>query len=111
MIRYIFLFLFSVFISSWSQILLKSSAGENHDSFIREYLNIKVVIAYMFFFVSSLLTVFAYKYVPLSLGPVLEASGYIFVAILGGLLLKEKLEKRKIMGLIIIFVGILVSNL
>ena len=33
---------------------------------------------------------YAYKYVPLSLGPMLEACGYIFVTVLGVCILKEK---------------------
>lgn len=110
MVKYIGLFLFSVFISSVSQIILKSSTKKEYKTVIEEYLNPKVIFAYGIFFASSLLTVFAYKYVPLSLGPVLEASGYIYVAILGYLFLKEKLTKRKILGLAIILLGIVISN-
>ena len=40
---YVLLLLFSVFISAVSQILLKKSALERHTSWIREYLNIKVI--------------------------------------------------------------------
>lgn len=111
MAKYICLFLFSVFISSVSQIILKSSTKKEYKSIVQEYLNPKVIIAYGIFFASSLLTVFAYKYVPLSLGPVLEASGYIYVAVLGYIFLKEKFNKRKVLGLAIILVGIVVSNL
>lgn len=109
--KYIGLFLFSVFISAVSQILLKSSAKEQHESSWRDYLNWKVIVAYGIFFLSSLLTVFAYRYVPLSMGPMLEASGYIFVAVLGLLFLKERIGKRKWFGLSMILVGIIVAYL
>ena len=108
---YIALFLFSVFISSVSQIMLKTSANINYKRWIDEYLNPKVIVAYGLFFASSLLTVFAYKYVPLSMGPILEATGYVFVSVLGYFVLKEKIGKRKIIGLIIIISGIIIFNM
>lgn len=108
---YIALFLFSVFVSSVSQILLKTSANKKYDHWIREYLNPKVIIAYGMFFLSSLLTVFAYKFVPLSMGPILEASGYVFVSVMGYFILKEQIGCRKIIGLVVIVLGIVIFNL
>lgn len=108
---YILIFLLSVFISSASQIILKKSANKKYDSRLKEYLNFPVLSAYVLFFGSSLLTVIAYKNVPLSLGPVLEATGYIWVSILGVLILKESISKNKILGMIMIIVGIVVFNI
>lgn len=108
---YIIVFLGSVLISSISQIILKTSANKHHESVIKEYLNLRIIVAYGMFFVSSLITVLAYRGVPLSLGPVLEASGYIYVAILGEIFLKEKISRRKLAGLIIIILGIVLSSL
>lgn len=109
--QYIAIFLFSVFISSASQIILKKSASQEKKSLLQEYLNVKVIMAYGLFFLSSLITVLAYKYVPLSMGPVLEASGYIFVTILGGAFLKERVGKRKILGLCCIIFGIVLFSI
>lgn len=109
--KYIILFLFSVFVSSVSQIVLKSSANKKCERWIEEYLNVRVIVAYGLFFASSLLTVFAYKYVPLSMGPILEASGYVFVSVLGHYILKEKVGKRKIVGLAVILIGIIIFNI
>ena len=100
--KYIVLFLFSVFISSVSQILLKSSAKQQHEKSWKDYLNWKVIVAY---------GVFAYRYVPLSMGPILEASGYLFVAVLGYFILKERIGKRKWLGLSLILAGIVVAYL
>ena len=44
-IRYIGLFLFSVFISSVSQVILKKSANRTYASKLQEYLNIPVMLA------------------------------------------------------------------
>lgn len=110
-ILYAAVFLISVLISSVSQIMLKKSANKTYDSKIKEYLNFPVIFAYGLFFMSSLLTVFAYKYIPLSMGPIMEATGYIWVSVLGYLILKEKMTGKKIFGLCIIVAGITVFNL
>lgn len=108
---YILIFLCSVLISSISQVLLKSSANKEHGNALKEYLNPKVIIAYGMFFLATLITILAYKYVPLSMGGILESSGYIFVAVLSYIFLHEKISKRKMLGLAVILLGILVFNL
>ena len=108
---YIAVFLFSVLVASISQIMLKKSANQKYERWIDEYLNFKVIFAYGLFFLSSLLTVYAYKFVPLSMGPVLEATGYIFVSAMGYFILKEKIGKKKFAGLVIIIVGIVIFSL
>lgn len=111
MTLYIFLFVFSVFISSVSQTILKTSAEKKYDNRLQEYLNPKVIVAYGIFFSSSLITVVAYKYVPLSLGPILESCGYIFITLLGYFILHEKVGKKKLIGLIVILMGIGIFNM
>ena len=103
---YLGLFLFSVLISSISQIILKKSANKTHKGFLREYMNPRVMIAYFLFFCSSLLTMYSYKKVPLSLGAVLEATGYIWVTVLGLVILKEHVNRKKWTGLGLIVLGI-----
>lgn len=73
-------------------------------------MNVRVISAYGIFFLSSFLTMFAYKYVPLSMGPMLEACGYIFVSVLGVLILKEKVGMRKISGMALIILGIVIVS-
>ena len=108
---YIIIFLISILISSISQTILKASANQQHESSVKEYLNFRVIFAYGLFFLSSFITVFAYKNVSLSLGPVLEATGYIFVTILGVLFLKECVSCRKFIGLAFILLGVFIFNL
>ena len=45
------------------------------------------------------------------MGPVLESTGYIYVGILGFIILREKLTKRIILGNIVIIAGILIFAL
>lgn len=107
-VLYVFIFLISVLISSVSQIILKKSANKPHKNLIHEYFNFPVVLSYSIFLLATFLTVFAYKKVPLSYGPVLESTGYIYVLFLSSMVLKEKITIKKAVGTLLILVGILV---
>ena len=102
---------FGVLISSFSQILLKKSAQKKHSSFIKEYLNPCVIIAYAIFFAATFLSIYAYKVVPLSLGPILDSSGGFFITILGLIFLKEKITVKKAIALAIIILGIIIYSI
>lgn len=97
-------------ISAFSQIMLKKSAQKQYSSRIREYLNPLVIIAYAIFFGCTLISLYALKVVPLRLSPILEASGYIFIALLSDLFFREKLSRIQLLGLLLIFAGIVVST-
>lgn len=102
--------LISVFIAAISQVILKTAANKSYENPIREYLNIRVISAYGMFFLSTLLTMLALRYIPLSLSPVIEATSYLYVALIGYFFLKERLSKRKITGLVLILTGILIYS-
>ena len=103
--------LISVFISSVSQILLKKAANKTYSSSLKEYLNPLVIGAYAMFFTSVVLTMLALKTVPLSMSPILESTGYIFVSLLGYFFLKERFSKRKILGFGLILAGVILFSL
>ena len=88
------IYILGVIISALAQVLLKKSADVERKNKLKEYLNFKTIFAYAIFFGATLCTVFAYKYVPLSMGPILGTTEYIFVAILSYFLLKEKISKK-----------------
>lgn len=103
--------LFGVFISSVSQVMLKKAAAKKYDSVIKEYLNPLVIIAYTIFVATTFLSVFAYKVVPLSMGPILEATAYIYITLFGIKIFGEKVNKRKLISLAIIIIGIVIYSL
>ena len=107
-IVYVFLYILGVVISAFAQVLLKKSADSKKENLIKEYLNFKTIASYTIFFVATLLTVLSYKYIPLSFGPILGTLEYLFVGVLGYFLLKEKIKKKKIIGLIIIILGVFI---
>ena len=79
-----------------------------HDSVIAEYLNPRVIIAYLIFFAATLMTIYAYKEVPLSLGPILEATSYVYVMVFGAVFFAEKPTKLKVAAIGLILVGVAV---
>ena len=108
---YMCFLLFGVLVSSISQVLLKKEAMMPHDSLIKEYLNMKVIVAYIMFFASTFFSIIAYKGIPLSLGPVLEATSYIYVTVFGVTVFKENINSKKIMSLGFILVGIFIYSM
>lgn len=108
MILYSAILIFSVFISAFSQVLLKKSALKSYDSFIREYLNFYVIPAYAIYFLAVFLDLIALRKVPVSFVPVAEASSYIFVLFFGRIFFRESFSKRKVLAMALILAGIVV---
>lgn len=103
--------LFGVFISAISQVLLKKSAMRDHGSAIKEYLNPFVIFAYTLFVAATLLSVIAYRGIPLSMGPILDATGYIYVTIFGVTIFHERLTAKRVLALALIVTGIVVYSM
>lgn len=102
--------LVGVFLSAISQVMLKKAAMRQYSSRMREYLNPLVIFAYTIFVGTTFLGIYAYKGIPLSMGPVLEATSYIYVTIFGVTIFKEKLTWRKLAALLLIVAGIVVYS-
>ncbi len=111
LLLYSALMLAGTFISSVAQVLLKKAAMREYGSVLKEYLNVRVIAAYAIFFAASLLAIFAYRVVPLSMGPILEATGYIYVTVFGVLIFHERLSPPKLLALGLILAGIAVYAL
>lgn len=110
LVLYAGIMLVGVFISSVAQVLLKKAAQKKYDSVLQEYLNLPVITAYAIFFAATFLSIYAYKVVPLSMGPIIEATGYIYVTIFGVTIFNEKINKQKIFALALIIGGIAVYS-
>jgi len=109
--RYSLLFLSGVMISSLAQIILKKAAVREFRTPLKRYFNLRVMAGYFILLSVTLLTAFAYRGVPLKAGPVLQASGYIFIALFSRLFLGEKLSSRQWKGIFLIITGIAVFHL
>lgn len=103
--------LVGVFISAISQVMLKKAALKKYDNVVKEYLNPLVIFAYVLFVGTTLLSILAYRGIPLSMGPILEATSYIYVTIFGVRIFGEKINRKKIMSLSLIVMGIIIYSL
>ena len=102
---FLFIMLGGTFFSAISQILLKQSANIQYSNPLREYLNWRVILAYFLFFGIPLLNTWCYTKVDMRYGPVIDTAAYVFVLLLSKVILKEKITKRKIAGVILILIG------
>lgn len=100
--------LLGVFVSAVSQVMLKKSASREHGSVVKEYLNPLVVFAYVLFVSATLLSVLSYKGIPLSMGPVLDATGYLWVTLFGVTIFHERMNAKKLLALALIVSGIVI---
>lgn len=105
------LLLLGVFLGAVSQVMLKKAALKEYSSKIKEYLNPLVILAYVIFVGTTLISVYAYRVLPLSLGPILEATSYIYVTIFGAVFFRETINIRKLSGLLLIIAGIAIYAL
>ena len=106
MILFVLFLIFSNFIGAVSQVLLKKSALEEHKSFIFEYLNVKVILAYALFFCAVFIDLYALKVVPVSFVPIIEASSYIFAIVLSNIFFKDTINFKQLIAFILIISGI-----
>ena len=81
--------------SAVSQILLKQSANQEHESILKEYLNWRVITAYLIFGAVLLVNTYAYTQVELKYG----------------LVLKEKITRGKLIGNLLIVAGVLIYTM
>lgn len=107
---YFLIALSSVLIAGISQIILKKAAQKTYAKWYLFYLNFPVVFAYFLFFVSTICSVAALRHLPLSLSPMWQSIGQIFVAVLSYFCLKEKITRRKAAGVGVIILGIILFS-
>ena len=98
----------SVVVASFSQILLKKSAGKTYASLIWEYLNLYVILGYGMMVGSTLLTVAGYAGLEYKNGAVIESLGFVLVMLLSRFFFGEKITKKKLLGNSLILLGSLV---
>lgn len=102
--------LLGAFISAFSQVMLKKAALKTYESKWKEYMNPLVIFAYVLFVGTTFLSIIAYRGIPLSMGPVLESTGYFYVTFFGWTIFHEKINWKKILALFFIVFGIIIYS-
>lgn len=103
--------LIGAFFAAVSQYLLKLAANKQYSKAIYNYINPYVMGGYLLLFAITLANLYTLRYLPLYILPLIEATSFIHVAILSTCLLKEKQSKRKIIGLSLIIIGVIVATI
>ena len=104
--NYYIIIIINAFFSALSQILLNISADKKHKNKLLECLNPYVIISYGILFLVLIINVYCMRFVLLKNAHAVAASTYIFVLLLSRVFLKEKITAKKIIGNIIIILGI-----
>lgn len=109
--KFLWVFMFSVFISSCSQIILKIGSKKSYKNKIKEYLNIYVLSGYCILGLATIFAIWSLKGIELKSAPILNSVSYIYILVLSKIFLNEKISKQKIIGNLLIIVGVIVFNL
>lgn len=111
MFKGILIFVIGVIFASISQILLKISASKHtaSDTFASQYINLWVISAYIIFFLTTIISVIALRWLTVSMAAILQTLAQIFVPVLSFFILKEPISLRKGIGILFIVVGMLIA--
>ncbi|PGM92198.1 EamA family transporter [Bacillus cereus] len=105
---YMLLLIFGIILANYSQILLKKATLQQYDSRLKEYVNPYVIIGYSLFVLNAGLNIIALKGLSINQVSALESLSYIIILIFGWYFLGERITKRKVLGNIIILIGVVV---
>ena len=101
------LLLINSLLASFSQVLLKKSAMQKHNSIILEYINIYVIVGYGLFFIVLLGNILIMKHIEMNIVSVFSEAMPLVISIFTGYaFFNEHITKVKILSIILILVGI-----
>jgi len=106
-------FLVSMIIfTGFSQVLLKVGANKaNMKKCNISYVNPYTLIAFSLYVLTTLLTVYALKDIPLNLFYASTSLKFVLILILSKLVLREKIDSSKAFAVLLILVGVMVFNM
>ncbi|NGX56703.1 MAG: 4-amino-4-deoxy-L-arabinose-phosphoundecaprenol flippase subunit ArnF [Candidatus Anoxychlamydiales bacterium] len=107
---HIYLLFFSIIIASCAQILFKfytiNQSITPPNGFLESILNIKLIAGFFLYFCSSILYILALKNIDLSIAYPTIAVSYILIIVLSFFIFKESISLNKIIGIILITLGV-----
>ncbi len=110
--KYHLIYLTAYLITGVSQILLKTGANRYKDiSKISIFFNIYSILGYALMFCTTIMTLYAFKFIEVKSVIILMPFLYIFLYILSFFILKEKISFKHIIGTVIIVTGVIIFNL
>lgn len=101
----------AVIIASASQVVLKKKASNAPKNFFKKFLNGPVILSYLLLFLSMTLNSLALREMEMSVLPCITATSFLWIMVLSAIFLGEKPTWRKVIGVTMILIGVLVSHL
>lgn len=101
----------SMILTCVSQILLKYSTTKKHESLLSVYLNLYVISSYIMLGISILVGVVVYTEMDYKYGPVFMSLNYCIIMIASRVIFNEKITRNKMIGNILIVVGVIIFAL
>ncbi len=104
---YILLLLFNALLSAFSQVLLKKAAVNNNKSLFLQYINLTVISAYLIYVIVLMVNIYAMRF--LSIGIVTtfsETLPLLFTIFASKLFFNESINTYKVIGAIIVVIGV-----
>ena len=114
MILSLLLVFIAVLLSAISQVLLKigsANQGKRKNSILDPYYNLHTVIAYGLLFFATIISIIALVEIPLKVFYAIASLGFVVVVVLSWMILKEEVNKKMVIGIVLIVLGIVVFNL
>lgn len=114
MIFSLILVFLAVLLTGISQILLKIGSahqGKRKDSVLAAYLNLPTLFAYGLLLLVTVISVLAMKEIPLKMFYAIASLNFVVVVSMSWGVLKEEVNKKMIVGIVMIVLGVAVFNL
>ncbi len=112
MCKYIAIGYIGVVLTAIAQVILKYGAiRQGNKSFLSSFINIYAFLGYGIMFGITLINLYIFQFLDLKYILIFLPSSYILVVFFSALILKEKIERRKLLQYALVLVGILVFNL
>lgn len=112
MLNYIIIGIIGSITAALSQVILKTGAKKKKDgSKLAFFINIYTVIGYFLMLAVTVINLYVFKYLDLKYALIFLPTTFILVLLFSRAFLKEKIEKRNMLGYCIILFGIVIFNL
>lgn len=107
---YYLLTLVIVIFTSVAHLLLKKGTVVSIEKHVKMYLHPYSIIAYVAFAIVAFLSIYALKGLDLKVFFALSSITYICIPVLSFMFLKESVTKNKLIGIIMISIGVIIFN-
>ncbi|NMD37066.1 MAG: EamA family transporter [Christensenellaceae bacterium] len=107
----LFIALTGAFLGVVSQFMLKLAANKKYKNGLQQYFNPLVIGAYLLLLIITMANLYSLKFIPISLMPLIEATSYVHVAVIAYFFLKESISPKKLLGLCLIIIGLIIASI